>query len=403
MNKNISFDKFRYWLISLDLLEKDPEVWKILSERHVGENSVTSYWPSGRPAAVRSIYILHDKARSKKTSKIYVDFNRFLENRLILTFMKLNAKSVSILASNKNASTKWKYFCKLQQKLLLSYYHHPDYIGEGNQSILNKDINSQYPLIHSPLVLYMEPTENNLLLNSQKNISQDKIRYLIKMLESHGSLWSIINGFVVMTFLYTEYPWRSFIFLNTNQLAKNDNKIHLPDIIYDLLKQIACYHWLAYRKNQLLESDLSKFNSQVLTSAKNLKDISKTHKQVLSSLGQFYEYNIKLLDELPLIKNFNTSFLNYLRIINIEEPDAERFRGPSTAMRFMNEVTDSLESIDHHIEKLISKTLMFSNFSRDMLNTRISKINLTLQKVLIFLTIILAILTGVFAWKSLLV
>jgi len=199
--------------------------------------------------------------------------------------------------------------------------------------------------------------------------------------------------------LYTEYPWRSFIFLNTNQLAENDNKIYLPDFIDDLLKQIACYYWLAYRKNRLLESNLSKFNSQVLTSAKTLKEISKTHKQVLLSLGQFYEYNIKLLDELPLIKNFNTSFLNYLKIINIEEPDAERFRGPSTAMRFMNEVNDSLESIDHHIDKLTSKALMLSNFSRDMLNTRISKINLTLQNVLIFLTIILALLTGVFVLK----
>ena len=124
-----------------------------------------------------------------------------------------------------------------------------------------------------------------------------------------------------------------------------------------------------------------------------------SHKQLLSSLGQFNEYHISIMDELPTLKNLNTSFLTYLETANIA--DAEKFiSGNPTIEKLKNVVSDSQTSIEQLIEQLTVKSQMLSSYSRDMLNTQISTRNLRLQWLLAFLTIVLAFLTFILAAES---
>ena len=106
------------------------------------------------------------------------------------------------------------------------------------------------------------------------------------------------------------------------------------------------------------------------------------------------------MDELPSLRNMNTSFLKYLEIADIVEPNAEKFKGDSTIERLKNVVSESLTSIECRIEKLTMKAQIVINYSTEILNTKISAINLRLQWLLAFLTIVLAFLTFILATES---
>ena len=392
MTETIAFDKFRYWLISLDLLEKRPNIEKWEENRF--ESGLFLHRTDGSVCMFKSLPILDNKTKRNGFSAIYVDVLTSFGNKLILTFGNLNANSASKLSI-----AKMDYFKNLQKDLIMNLQS-SELFEDENKSIFFQDMGRPFPIIRAPMVLYMEPLENDLFSNSNNGVSIDTIRNVIQMLHSHENLWSVINGYVLSTFLYAPYPWNGLIFLNTNKIAEDDTNIHLPSFVYYLLEQLACYHWLAYRENQLFGSDLLNLNPQNLISNTTLKLVSRAHRQVLSSLGQFNDYHITLMDELPSFKNLNISFLRYLKTVKIVEPNAKMFRGPSTIERLTNANSESLTSIEQHIEKLTIKAQMLSSYSRDMLNIQISTINLRLQWLLAFLTIVLAFLTFILAAEN---
>jgi hypothetical protein len=401
VKKDLDYDKFRYWLISTDLLEKEPanRNWKI--ERRNIDSYLYNRTPLGTSTGLRKIYILDDKQKNNFHSKIYIDFNKFLQKRLILTFMELNDNYFKTLITERSDNIKQKKFEELQKKMLLSFQS-PNLIGAGNQSILNKYTDREHPIIKSPLILYIEPKKEEVLFNSHKKISINKVHKMIKMLKSIEGIYSIIdNSYIILPFLYYDFPWERCVFINTRKIWLDEkDSIHMPYLFDYIVKQFACYYWLNYRKNQLLQSDLLKFDPKKLNYNKANRDVSKSHEKVLLSLGQFYEYNIELLDELTLINDCNNTFADILQGRTIFEPYDNHIHPLNLKIRFLEGVTESLKTIEELIKKLAAKGLMISNFSRDMLNTRISAINLRLQWLLIFLTIILALLTGIFALKS---
>jgi hypothetical protein len=398
MTEKIAFDKFRYWLISLDLLEKEPNLENWNNNRlGPGEVYRILHRSDGSACSMKMLALLDDKSKRNAFSMIYVDILSFPGEKLILTLGELDVNSASKLFDEKiDAVEKKDYFKELQKDLIWNLQ---------TSEIFEKEIKSIFPqgepafMNEAPFILYMEPLEVDLFSNYNIDISVDVIRNVIQMLPAHKNLWTIINGCVLLNFLSTAYPWESLIILNTNKIAENDTDIHLPNLVYHLLKQLACYHWLNYRKSQLFKTDLN-FKPQNLISNTTLKQTSKSHKQLLSSLGQFNDYKISLMDELPSLRNINTSFLKYLETADIVDTDTEKFRGPSAIEHLKNVVSDSLTSIEQHIEQLTIKSQMLSSYSRDMLNTQISTINLRLQWLLAFLTIVLAFLTFILAAES---
>ena len=398
MTEKIAFDKFRYWLISLDLLEKEPNLDNWNNNRlGPGEFYMILHRSDGSACSMKMLALLDDKSNRNAFSMVYVDILSFPGEKLILTLGNLDVNSASKLFDEKiDAVEKKDYFKELQKDLIWNLQ---------TSEIFEKEIKSIFPqgepafMNKAPFILYMEPLEVDLFSNSNNDISVDVIRNVIQMLPAHKNLWTIINGCVLLNFLGTAYPWESLIILNTNKIAENDTNIHLPNLVYYLLKQLACYHWLDYRSSQLFKNELF-FNFQNLISNTTLKQTSKSHKQLLSSLGQFNDYKISLMDELPSLRNMNTSFLQYLEKSDIVEPDAEKFKGDLTIERLKKVVSESLISIECRIENLTMKAQIVINYSTEILNTKISTINLRLQWLLAFLTIVLAFLTFILAAES---
>jgi hypothetical protein len=392
MNREITLEKFRYWFISFYLLDKEPNLDNYNTAKTNSERLLYHYDFDNKFSGYTQIAILNNKIENKEFSDIYILTEELIGHNLIIAFGKLSDESTSKYTNN-YTSMKDIFDFELQNELIRSI---------ESSEIFGTKI-KRIGLIH-PALVYMEPLEDNLFSNSNINNLINEISSLIEMIGSHRNLWSIIDDCILTSFPGHIIPWDGIIFINTKKITGSDENIHLPDIFLDILKQLACYHWLDNRKYQLKTSALSKYEFQSLISNTTFKETLELHRQLLLVVGQFIDYRIALMDEILVLRDLNTSFLKFIETAKqfnkVVEPNANKFHGLSMIERFENNISNYLDYIEQYSNRLEMKATILSSYSQDRINTEFSAVNLKLQKILILLTFSLAILTIILAVDS---
>ncbi len=389
MTKEITIDKFRYWLIVPFLFEKTlniDEYWRNCSEialcRYIGENCY----------GFTKVAALTNNSESEGFEEIFVAPEKFIDNKnLIIAFGKLNENLVSKYINISSRYDLWK----LQHNLFFDIQ---------SSKIFGAEIENI--LVESPVLLYMEPVEDNLFSGFDASGCASEISHIIKILGAHENNWSvIILECFLAGFKYWDAPWDGLIFINTEKIVKSKkSNINLSYLFIDMLKQVTSYNLLNHRKNQLNKSALSKFELQSPISTKSFAETSELHLKLLSALGQFSDYRILLMDELPKLKELNNHFLKTLADFRNHErtvePTDDCWKSSTIFEKLENDVSASIYQIEQDLNILSSKAEILSSFSQDRLNTEISIVNMNLQKKITFLTAIMALLTIVLALES---
>ena len=139
------------------------------------------------------------------------------------------------------------------------------------------------------------------------------------------------------------------------------------------------------------------FEFKSLVSNTTFDQTIELHNQVLLGIGQFNEYQITLMDEIIIIRNLNSKFIEFIKTAKksnkILEPNHETIITNSIIEKLESDVYNSLNYLDRYLNRLENKSTILSSYSHDKINTEISVINLKLQKILTCLTIFLIILT----------
>lgn len=382
MTKEITLDKFRYWLVISYLFEDGPNRDNYF-KKTVDDQTLNRY--IGKDCCGFTSVAM---VESKESYELYVVPEEFLEKKnIVLAFVKLNGEMTHKYISG----TSERYLNGLRENIFLNI---------KSSGIFGTDIENL--LDSSPILLYIEPIEDDLFLSTYP--SDIEIETIIKMLGAHENYWSVVFNHILASSKYFGAPWERLIVINTKKIGDRDSKdINVTYFFLDILKQVTLFHLLNHRKKQLNNGAVSKFEIQNLILGKSLKQISGLHSNLLSALGQFYDYQILLTNELPRSKELNSDFLKrYGKLIDTERrKESNDIRPPSIlGSLFFGAVTKSLYEIEQYLSILSSKAETISSYSRDKLNTEISIINLNLTKKLTVLTYVIVVLTIILVLDS---
>lgn len=389
MTEQNFIDKFRYWLVASYYPENDINFRNF--NPSFDDNKCLNVFTKSRQISFSQMAILENKIDFIESQEICVLPVEFVDNKyFIITFAELKGDTVKTFINN---PMNFHDLRIIHHKLLLEI-----------QSSKIFDEKIKCPFDYSgPILLYMEPLQDNLFSNSYHD-KVTEISSIIKILGAHENNWSIIDDYFLASIPQCGSPWNGLIFINTKQIGQNQTDVNVPDFFLEIIRQLTSYHLSNFRKGQLSESALSKFEIQSLISIESLKQISELHWKLLLDIGQFNDMNIILINELPMIKKLNINFINNINKLNklkkIIEPPYENWKSSTIIQRLENNVSMLLNQTDQQLNRLISKGTILSSYSQNILNTKISLVNLKLQNAIIFLTFILAILTIILAADS---
>jgi len=388
MKKQIELNEFRYWLFTFSILIKEDyshnNYYKACRDsksliRHIGNYLLGS----------RLIPNLYNEKENSNFDELYFVGESFLGYKLIITLGKLNENVVDKCFKSGDAYNVNKIFGELKDELLLK---------SQSSDIFN---NTKYMEFESPIILKVEPEDNIFSdLNSEDFINE--INSFIDLIYSnHG--FSIFDDCVLANLPYSNKIWEGLVFINTKKRDENNN-IYVSVILFDIIEQLACYFWLNFRKNQLRRSKLKEFEFKNLVSNTTFDQTVELHNQVLLAIGQFNEYQITLMDEIIIIRNLNSKFIEFIKTAKksnkLLEPNNETIITNSIIEKLESDIYNSLNYFDRYLNRLENKSTILSSYSHDKINTEISVINLKLQKILTYLTIFLLILTIILAVDS---
>lgn len=382
MKKQIELNEFRYWLFTFSILINCEDFshnnyYKACRDSKSLIRHIRNCWLRST-----SIPNLYNEKENSNFDELYLFGDSFLGYTLIITFGKLNEIVADKCFKSGDAYNVNKIFGELKNELLLK---------SQSSDFYN---NTKYMEFESPIILKIEPEHN---IFSDLN-SEDFINEIISFLDliycNHG--FSIFDDCVLANLPYSNQIWEGLVFINTKK-RDDDNNIFVSVILFDIIEQLACYFWLDFRKNQLRRSKLKEFEFKSLVSNTTFDQTIELHNQVLLGIGQFNEYQITLMDEIIIIRNLNSKFIEFIKTAKksnkILEPNHETIITNSIIEKLESDVYNSLNYLDRYLNRLENKSTILSSYSHDKINTEISVINLKLQKILTCLTIFLIILT----------
>jgi hypothetical protein len=389
MVDKIDFKKFKYYIIAIDVLRKNSPYLSSRISKLSSSSTVEYYFPRVRFPYVREIFIIDRKKKDEKLfSNVFIDVSHFLKERVLITYGELTKYSIDKWLKIKEQNSLSDFFYDLRDRLL-AYYKSMQVIDKDNESIFTDYITfSGMPV--PPFIIYAEPLSDlSFNINNKKEL-KNKIDIINKKFKSHKDYWCKADNYILMNFLTARFPWDSLIFINTDKFIKEANNFYFPRFLELLINQIVSHHWLNYKKSELNQVKISKFDIINIKLNDKLKNLSNIHGTIQTDLRNIISFNAHISNDLNSIRLNNSDFTEIFRSYNRWEPYGEKyFPGSTIIERLEEKMTNQIESIETLQRQLRSKAHILSNFSRDILNTKIAEINLKLQKAVIFLSVIL--------------
>jgi hypothetical protein len=230
------------------------------------------------------------------------------------------------------------------------------------------------------------------IIEKRKNVKN--IKNVIHQLRCHPSIWEIFEHTFVAYLVFSDM-FEHLLFINFKKSEELENQIYVPLCLYELAHQIAHYHWLTNRQNELYSSVASTFNFLDISKKINFRQIKKIHKKILSDMGPFYDIQAKLSELLPKAIDYQKYIYILFSEVIVSLSKEDKSNTPWLITEMQRRVNSRIELITQNKMLLEKKTNDILTLLRDRIMLLSTKTNLGLQWSMIILTIIITLLTFV--------
>lgn len=378
------------WIISIDILQDEADYGKYSERMGLLNESLYQYNRLSQCIRSTSIATPEYSIESDYLEKCSYHFSAFVKRNFIENFGKLNKKAIQNFKKLPKFGF-YPYVKKIQNELMVN----------TNKSKNQKNTKSIFGFSHyyestdAPLVLYLAPKKD--LFSSIKQVEFEKMVRLFIKRKMQGTFCTVIDGYALTSLDVALYPWDGIIFIDSRYYQnKNDHGIHLPVFLQYLVKQIVSYCWLKYRYKLLQQNNIVNFGMASLTEKISGKDAIASHQEIIKYSGIFYELEMNIRMELPLILNQLSSFNGFIESSSISEEEYEHdyYKHEGIFIKqFVRAIENKYSDLCNYLNKYATKNETIISYSRDKLNSIGIIESLKLQKQMNRLTVFIAILT----------
>ncbi len=248
----ISINDFSFWLLSIDIFEKEPNLDWYSEGQEASCKNLSFYNRRSQCCSSRGVPT-KDLKETDNFRNISYHLNSFLFNNVLTSFANLKKSTVTNTLIPTTGKNFFKAIKKIQNELVVKSAYSS--IFRNAKSIFS--FSEYYGAPRAPLLIYLSPYDSNPFGDTPQEFEK-KIGAFVKQF-SHPTAWTIIDDYVLSPIGFSEYPWDGVVFIDTKKYRGGDGNIHLPVFIDYLVKQIACYYWLKIRYEEL-----KKMISQIL-------------------------------------------------------------------------------------------------------------------------------------------
>ncbi len=395
----ISFDKFRYWLISIDVLEKPPELDKqffFSNNQQIRLDRVNVFWYELDDNLVgsNSIRRVELNEEVEGISFIYLYVVNALNERIIVSISEINCEQ-----ADKIIGTDWQEVNRFQKSLLWET-HYPELLGKNVKSIFYKSVQQGLVILDLPLIMYCEPrTEERITFKDDVDLSQ-KIDHLMNENDSLFGWFEVLRPYSMLCPITLYNQKKSAILINTEPMQRDDQNLYFPYLLQLFIQQIAITRLTKHRMHQIDTCKLANFNADSFQNA-SINDIAKQNDLLMNAVYEFNDIHISILNEIGEIREIDFTMNHYLRRTwNFE------LNSNGIVPSFFKVVSD-IDILQEQTRRIDFMGGILSNYSRGMIDVKSAILNLSLQKRLVnltwvisLLTIIILLLTAISVWDN---
>lgn len=390
----LAFDKFRYWLMSIDVITEPPILNLYDKLRHDNSVDLISLIDKDTPWGLENIpeVELTTKARTFPCMYIFVD-SGFLDNRLIISIAEITKSMLDVRELNQSLSP----LKKLQEDLLWEAYN-PNLFGESTKSIFSNRIDKLYPhfnVVKCPLILYCEPISDSICDSS--NPDYDSIYTWTNTVSGWNHM--VASSAILVSAQFPPLK-NGATLVNFEPIQTSDHQhFMIPIILRSLTRQIAACNIVDHWNKRFSELELNKREPSLIEFYTS-SQIIDSYKQILNETTTYDHLNLSFINELLKIKEIDKSFSTNIGNMKNGYLHNELVSGGSLRKILVNELNSDIMKLEILVKRIGNKSKVLIKYSRALLDSRISISNLRMQRVIIFLTVMIGLLTLILTIES---